>query len=203
MRQKNNIVLISGSLRKDSYNTKILRNFEKEFINHGYNCTFIDLNEYPIPFFNSDIESSGTPVNVTFIKNLIKSSSGLVVSSPEYNGEISAVLKNCLDWLSRKGPNEIPKETFIGLKSIGISVSTGKNAAKRALERLTVLLKRLGVDEDIITYNLGNLSNNFFNEDNILLDNKKLDTINNIIRVYSDSITNINKADNIIKIKAS
>ena len=203
MRQKKNIVLISGSLRKDSYNTKILRNFEKEFINHGFNCTFIDLNEYPIPFFNSDIERSGTPANVTFIKNLIKSSSGLVVSSPEYNGEISAVLKNCLDWLSRTGPNEISKETFIGLKSIGISVSTGKNAAKRALERLTVLLKRLGVDEDILTYNLGNLSNNFFNEDNILLDNKELDTINNIIKIYSDSITNINKADNIIKIKAS
>ena len=203
MRQKNNIVLISGSLRKDSYNTKILRNFEKEFINHGFNCTFIDLNEYPIPFFNSDIERSGTPANVTFIKNLIKSSSGLVVSSPEYNGEISAVLKNCLDWLSRTGPNEISKETFIGLKSIGISVSTGKNAAKRALERLTVLLKRLGVDEDILTYNLGNLSNNFFNEDNILLDNKELDTINNIIKIYSDSITNINKADNIINIKAS
>ena len=203
MRQKNNIVLISGSLRKDSYNTKILRNFEKEFINHGFNCTFIDLNEYPIPFFNSDIERSGTPANVTFIKNLIKSSSGLVVSSPEYNGEISAVLKNCLDWLSRTGPNEISKETFIGLKSIGISVSTGKNAAKRALERLTVLLKRLGVDEDILTYNLGNLSNNFFNEDNILLDNKELDTINNIIRIYSDSVTNINKADNIINIKAS
>ena len=203
MRQKKNIVLISGSLRKDSYNTKILRNFEKEFINHGFNCTFIDLNEYPIPFFNSDIERSGTPANVTFIKNLIKSSSGLVVSSPEYNGEISAVLKNCLDWLSRTGPNEISKETFIGLKSIGISVSTGKNAAKRALERLTVLLKRLGVDEDILTYNLGNLSNNFFNEDNILLDNKELDTINNIIRIYSDSISNINKSDNIIKIKAS
>ena len=203
MRQKKNIVLISGSLRKDSYNTKILRNFEKEFINHGFNCTFIDLNEYPIPFFNSDIERSGTPANVTFIKNLIKSSSGLVVSSPEYNGEISAVLKNCLDWLSRTGPNEISKETFIGLKSIGISVSTGKNAAKRALERLTVLLKRLGVDEDILTYNLGNLSNNFFNEDNILLDNKELDKIKNIIRIYSDSISNINKSDNIIKIKAS
>ena len=113
------------------------------------------------------------------------------------------MLKNCFDWLSRKGPNEIPKETFIGLKSIGISVSTGKNAAKRALERLTVLLKRLGVDEDILTYNLGNLSNSFFNEDNVLLDNKELDTINNIIKIYSDSITNINKADNIIKIKAS
>ena len=180
-----------------------MRNFEKELINHGFNCTFIDLNEYPIPFFNSDIERSGTPVNVTFIKNLIKSSSGLVVSSPEYNGEISAVLKNCFDWLSRKGPNEIPKETFVGLKSIGISVSTGKNAGRRALERLTILLKRLGVDEDILTYNLGNLSNNFFNEDNILLDNKELDTINNIIKFYSDSITNINESDNIIQKKAS
>jgi len=203
MRQKKNIVLISGSLRKDSYNTKILQNFEKEFINHGFNCTFIDLNKYTIPFFNSDIEKSGTPENVTFIKNLIKSSSGLVVSSPEYNGEISAVLKNCFDWLSRKGINEIPKETFIGLKLIGISVSTGKNAAVRALERLTVLLKRLGVDEDILTYSLGNLSNNFFNDDNLLLDNKELDKINNIIKIYSDSISNVNKSDNIIKIKAS
>ena len=118
MRQKNNIVLISGSLRKDSYNTKILRNFEKEFINHGYNCTFIDLNEYPIPFFNSDIEKSGTPVNVTFIKNLIKSSSGLVVSSPEYNGEISAVLKNCFDWLSRRVQTKFPRKLLLDLSQL-------------------------------------------------------------------------------------
>lgn len=203
MRQKKNIVLISGSLRKESFNKKILQNFENEFIKNGFSCTFIDLNEYPIPFFNSDIEKYGTPVNVTFIKNLIKSSSGLVVSSPEYNGEISAVLKNCFDWLSRKGPNEVPKETFTGLKSIGISVSTGKKAAKRALERLTVLLKRLGVDEDILTYNLGSLTNEFFNENNKLLDDGEIDTINNIIKIYSDSLSNINKIENIIKKKVS
>jgi len=203
MRQKKNIVLISGRLRKECFNTIIFQNFENEFIKNCFSCTFIDLNEYPIPFFNSDIEKYGTPTNVTFIKDLIKSSSGLVVSSPEYNGEISAVLKNCFDWLSRKGLNEVPKETFTGLKSIGISVSTGKNAAKRALERLTVLLKRLGVDEDILTYNLGSLTNDFFDENNKLLDDGEIDTINNIIKIYSDSLSNINKIENIIKKKVS
>ena len=105
------------------------------------------------------------------------------VTSVRRKKKNTAVLKNCFDWLSRKGPNEVPKETFTGLKSIGISVSTGKNAAKRALERLTVLLKRLGVDEDILTYNLGNLTNDFFDENNKLLDDGEIDTINNIIKI--------------------
>ena len=51
-----NIVLISGSLRKDSFNTKVLKNMEKEINSQGYTTTFVDLNDFPIPFYNEDIK---------------------------------------------------------------------------------------------------------------------------------------------------
>ena len=59
-----NISLISGSLRKDSFNTKVLRNIEKEIIVQGLTTTFVDLNDFPIPFYNEDIELQAIPINV-------------------------------------------------------------------------------------------------------------------------------------------
>jgi len=44
------ITLISGSLRNESFNTKVLKNIEKEIISQGYTTTFVDLNDYPNPF---------------------------------------------------------------------------------------------------------------------------------------------------------
>ena len=65
------ITLISGSLRNESFNTKVLKNIEKEIISQGYTTTFVDLNDFPIPFYNEDIELKGLPSNVFMLKNII------------------------------------------------------------------------------------------------------------------------------------
>ena len=186
--QMNNITLISGSLRKNSYNTKILRNFEVEIYKYGYKCNIINLNNYSLPFYNEDIEKDSLPENLLILKKIFQDSSGLIVSSPEYNGEISAVLKNTFDWLSRKLPGETYKQSFLGLKTIAVTSSTGKNGGSRALERLKVLLSRLGVDEEILSYSLGNTSNEIFNEnDDILLQSQK-EKIQHLVEYFINSI---------------
>jgi len=186
-----NIVLISGSLRKDSYNTKVLKNIEKEIIRQGYTTTFVNLNDFPIPFYNEDIELQGIPSKVFVLKNILINTSGLIVSSPEYNGEISAVLKNTFDWLSRKSVNKTPKQNFSGLKTIAIGASPGKNGARRSIERLQVLLKTLGVDQNILSYSLAKASNDMFdNKDEFLIEEQK-EIIKELISNYLTSINSL------------
>ena len=190
-----NIVLISGSLRKDSFNTKVLRNFEKKIISYGYSSTFVDLNDFPIPFYNEDIEAQGIPSKVFMLKNILQSASGLIVSSPEYNGEISAVLKNTLDWLSRKSVNETPKQNFLNLKTIVIGASTGKNGANRAIERLQSLLITLGVDKEILNYSLAKASKDIFDaQDNLIIDEQN-DIVEELVSNYLESINYLINSD--------
>ena len=203
MHLKNNITLISGSLRKNSFNTKILRNFEAEIHKYGYNCNFINLNNYNLPFYNEDIENERLPENLPILKKIFQDSSGLVVSSPEYNGEISAVLKNTLDWLSRKLPGETFKQSFLGLKTIAFTASTGKNGGSRALERLKVLLSRLGVDEDILSYSLGNTANEIFNENDDLLLQSQKEKIQHLVEYFINSIKVDQELINEHKLKVS
>ena len=51
--------------------TNLLKNIEKEIISQGYTTTFVDLNDFPIPFYNEDIELKGLPSNVFMLKNII------------------------------------------------------------------------------------------------------------------------------------
>ena len=180
--------MISGSLRKDSFNTKVLKNIEQEINNQGYTTTFVNLNDYPLPFYNEDVELKGVPSNVFMLSNILKSSSGLIVSSPEYNGEISAVLKNTLDWLSRKKVNVTPKENFLDLKTIAVGASIGKNGASRSLERLQVLLRNLGVDKDILTYSLAKALNDMFDDFGEFIINEEKEIIRKLVSSYLLSI---------------
>ena len=183
-----NIILISGSLRKNSFNTKILKNFKTEICKFGYNCDIIDLNEYTLPFYNEDLENVNLPKNLVALKQLFQNSTGLIVASPEYNGEISAVLKNTFDWLSRKLPGEVPKQSISGLKSIAVTSSTGKNAGMRALERLKILLSRLGVKDEILSFSLANTSDEIFDKKNNILIEEQIFKIRNLVEYFITDI---------------
>jgi chromate reductase len=62
---------------------------------------FVDLLDYPMPLYNADIEAAGMPEAVTRLAERIKAADALVISTPEYNGSISSVLKTTIDWVSR------------------------------------------------------------------------------------------------------
>ena len=88
---------ISGSLRKESTNTKLMRAAARAF---GPD-TFVegDLN---LPLFNGDLEdSAGIPTKVQTLADQIKAADAVIISTPEYNKAPSGVLKNALDWVSR------------------------------------------------------------------------------------------------------
>ena len=86
---------LSGSLRAASYNSAALKALVQNSPDH-IDIVIGDISQ--LPLFNPDLESEFIPA-LDKIKSEIKSSSGLIISSPEYAHGISAPMKNVLDWL--------------------------------------------------------------------------------------------------------
>ena len=91
---------ISGSLRQDSFNRKLIREAGRL---SGAAFTEADLD---VPLYNSDVETAdGIPANVQTLADQITAADAVVISTPEYNQALSGVLKNALDWVSRTEGN--------------------------------------------------------------------------------------------------
>lgn len=93
------LIGISGSLRRQSFNTALLR-AAAGMMPEGAALEIADISA--IPLYNADIESSeGIPPVVAQLKEKIAAANGLLLSTPEYNNSLPGVLKNTIDWLSR------------------------------------------------------------------------------------------------------
>jgi len=91
---------ISGSLRKASTNTGLLRAFSTFGPEVGFEMNVLDYLD--VPMYNQDVEDGGNPESVDRVRAAISAADGIVFACPEYNGYFSAALKNLIDWGTRK-----------------------------------------------------------------------------------------------------
>lgn len=127
---------ISGSLRKGSFNTALLR-AAQELAPLGTDLRIFDLTE--VPLYNGDVEAAGDPESVTALKEAIREADALLFATPEYNRGPSGVLKNAIDWASRdRGPGSLAGKpvTMIG--------AGGMVGTARAQEQLLPILSETG-----------------------------------------------------------
>jgi NAD(P)H-dependent FMN reductase len=95
------LVAISGSLRKESFNTALLR-AASTLVPAGATLEVRTL--HGIPLYDGDEEAAhGSPPVVLALKEEIAAADGLILATPEYNHSIPGVFKNAIDWLSRPG----------------------------------------------------------------------------------------------------
>ena len=99
------IVGLSGSLRRGSFNTMLLR---QAAVMAPAGTTIAVETIEGIPIYNFDIEEEGIPAPVQRLKEQIIGADGLLLVSPEYNASVPGTLKNAIDWLSRP-PADIPR----------------------------------------------------------------------------------------------
>src|SRR4051812_21641679 len=93
------IIGISGSLRRGSFNTALLR-AAIELMPAGHELRMESIEG--IPLYNGDVEATeGIPKRAAELKKAIADADGLLLSTPEYNNSIPGVLKNAIDWLTR------------------------------------------------------------------------------------------------------
>jgi chromate reductase len=91
------ILGISGSLRKASYNTSLLRT-ASDLAPDGISIQIFNLS--PLPLYNDGLAKDDLPSAVIDFRNNIKQSGGILIASPEYNYSFTGVLKNAIDWAS-------------------------------------------------------------------------------------------------------
>jgi len=95
------LVGLSGSLRAEATNTKLLREAARLFGDCDYSQ--VDIN---FPLYDGDDEAAdGVPAVVQTAAKLIASADAVIISTPEYNKGPSGALKNALDWISRTEGN--------------------------------------------------------------------------------------------------
>lgn len=101
------VLAIAGSLRRDSWNLRLL----EAAAGLAPAGMTIDVHRDlgAIPMFNEDLEhESGVgPDAVQQLRHEVARADGLLIATPEYNQSIPGVLKNTLDWLSRAAPDEV------------------------------------------------------------------------------------------------
>lgn len=135
-----NILGISGSLRQASFNT-VLLHAAQELAPAGMNIVIHHLHD--LPLFNQDVEEQGDPAAVIAFKEAIDNADGLLFACPEYNGGITGVLKNAVDWASRAGKSR--KVAPLTGKTICIvGASPGITGTVRAQDQLRQVLRRAG-----------------------------------------------------------
>jgi NAD(P)H-dependent FMN reductase len=146
MAENPKILALAGSTRADSYNKRLVKIAAEGARNAGAEVTVIDLRDFPLPVFDEDLErEQGLPENGRTLKELFLSHRGLLISSPEYNSSISAVLKNSIDWVSRPVKGQPPLAAFRGKVASLMSASTGGLGGLRGLVHLRSILGNIGV----------------------------------------------------------
>jgi len=152
------LLAISGSLRADSHNSRLLR-IAAEEAPGGVELIVYD-GLAAIPPYDADLDTSPAPPPVRRLRELIASSDGLVFSTPEYNSSIPGVLKNAIDWASR------PRATTpLSGKPAGVmGASTGQFGAVWAQAELRKVLGSAGARVVDAELSLANADNSFDQE---------------------------------------
>ena len=135
------ILAFSGSTREASFNKKLVRIAAEGARAAGADVTELDLRGVQMPLFDADLmQRDGFPPGAVQFKQLLVDHDALLISTPEYNYGIPAVLKNAIDWASRREADEPPLASFRGLVAAVLSASPGIYGGARAILHLRSVL---------------------------------------------------------------
>jgi chromate reductase, NAD(P)H dehydrogenase (quinone) len=177
------ILAFSGSERKESYNQKLVKIAASGAVQAGAEVTVINLADYPMPVFSQDLEAKqGMPETAREFKQLLIDHDGFLIASPEYNSAFSPLLKNVIDWASRKeSDSEPPLAAFRGKVAVIMATSPGALGGIRGLVFLRMLLSNLGMtvlpNQQAVAQ-----AAQVFDADGVLVDREKQATIVNLGR---------------------
>ncbi len=124
---------IPGSLREHSFNRALIQ-AAVDNAPEGVAIEMFLLHD--VPLYNADVEAQGDPAPVARLKRAIVEADGLLLATPQYNGSVSGVLKNALDWASRPAFESV----LAGKPAAIMGATTGRSATAKAREDLVRLL---------------------------------------------------------------
>jgi chromate reductase len=132
------ILGISGSLRRDSHNTRLLRVAER-LLPVGAELVLYD-GLRAIPPYDADADLEPGPEAVADLKAALAGADALLIATPEYNASIPGVLKNALDWASRP----VGENVLRGKPAAVVGATTGMFGAVWAQAETRKVLETIG-----------------------------------------------------------
>lgn len=139
------ILAFSGSSRSTSYNRHMLARLVSAAAEQGAEVTTVDLGELDIPIYNGDLEEAhGLPEGAERLRALLHDHSGLMIACPEYNGFITPLLLNSIDWASRSGTGGVDVTPWMNKIVAIASASPGPFGGMRSAGHLRTLLSGIG-----------------------------------------------------------
>jgi chromate reductase len=125
------ILGISGSLRKESFNSRLLVALRPLAPEGMHIDVFEGLGD--LPLYNQDLDvRDGVPEPVRHLRTAISEADGLLLVSPEYNGSIPGVVKNAIDWASRP----IANSSLTGKSVVTMTATPGRGLGRTGLADL-------------------------------------------------------------------
>jgi chromate reductase len=175
------VLAFAGSSRRGSYNGMLVEAAALMAEARGAAVTRLNLRDLDLPIFDEDLEQEfGHPENVLTLKRLFIEHDAMLISCPEYNGMITPLLKNAIDWASRPREGEAPLACFKG-KTVGLlAASPGALGGMRGLIGMRTLLCQLGCFVCPTQHALP-MANQAFNTDGTLKDAKTQAAVERVV----------------------
>jgi chromate reductase len=174
------ILAFAGSLRKASWNKKLLRHAADILRGMDHEVEEYDLSE--LPLMNEDLETGGPPPIVGKFRDAVAEADALVISTPEYNHSISTPTKNAVDWLSRP-----PSNVLAGKVAAVMGATVGVHGTVNAQRELRWILARLACMVLPWPWVLLRFAEKRFDDEGNLTDEKLAETVKTLMESLVDT----------------
>jgi chromate reductase len=141
------IVGISGSLRRASFSTSLLKVLAERAA-PSIDIQVVTLED--IPLYNEDLDRDPELPEVAAFKKLIAESDGVLIATPEYNHGVPGVLKNALDWASRPVFESCFKNKPVSIISSSKAFTGGVRAQYQLRETLISMQAHLVMGPEVV-----------------------------------------------------
>jgi chromate reductase len=172
------ILGISGSLRRGSHNTALLRAAASAL------PSGVELEVYDgladLPHYDADLDVDPAPEAVARLREAIEEADGVLIATPEFNGSIPGALKNALDWASRPFPDNSLKGKPVAVAG----ASTGLFGAAWAQAEVRKVLGIIGADTLTEELPVGQ-AHNAFGDDGQLLEPDLRNALSDLVSVLA------------------
>ena len=139
------IAVVVGSTREGSFNRMLGRLAIRALEAEGATVADIDLAAFDLPLYSAALEADAFPADAERLKGLFAAQDGLLFVSPEYNGSVSPLLKNAIDWASRPTGDEslVALSAYRGKASAVMAASISPFGGLRGLMHLRQILSTI------------------------------------------------------------
>ena len=176
---------ISGSLRAASSNTKLIHEAARAF-----GPSRFEVGDVRLPLYDGDLEErAGIPPEVARLAERVGNADAVVIATPEYNKNVSGVLKNAIDWLSRVKPGPLAGKP-VAIVSSAAGRAGGERAQFSLRHCLVPLHPRILTGPEVTIAGAGKA----FGEDGRLVDPMSFEFLERLMAALRDEVALLERA---------